>query len=279
MNKLKKILITLLIGIFFLGATSSPVNAIEPWDVTGNYDIGFQLTGDPTVYTHDANLTQTGSSVTGSGGYPAVGPQTYSWVITSGTVAGNSITLTMDYTLGAVGTTMNMIGTIAPDGSMSGTWNDNLGGGFRDGTWATSSGAAFLLIPVECQDMTFDNVIVGTNGANTLNGTGGRDLIVGKGGNDKINGGGGNDCLVGNSGVDTINGNSGNDRVVGGDGADVMNGDSGDDRMYGGNQNDVIAGGSGNDTLDGQAGANNNLNGNSGTDTCTNGATLTSCEL
>lgn len=279
MKKFKKILLSLLIGAFLVGLSHSPALAIEPWDVSGNYDIDFNLTGDPTIYTHDASLAQTGPAVSGSGGYPSVGPQTYSWVITSGSVSGNSITLTMDYTLGAIGTTMNMIGIIAPDGSMSGTWSDNLGGGTRTGDWSTSAGNAFLLIPFECQGMTFDNVIIGTNGANTLNGTAGRDLIVGKGGNDKINGLGGNDCLAGNSGADTINGSSGNDRMLGGDQADVMNGDSGDDRLYGGNQNDVMSGGSGNDILDGQAGANNNLNGNSGTDTCTNGATLTSCEL
>jgi hypothetical protein len=89
------------------------------------------------------NLTQNNLGVvTGSGGYPAGGPFVYAWTITSGTVAGNIINLTSDYTLGAIGTTMHMTGTIAPNGSMSGTWDDNYGGPTRTGTWATTSGAA-----------------------------------------------------------------------------------------------------------------------------------------
>ncbi len=111
------------------------------WDVSNTYVVTFMLDGDPTPYAHDAVLTQTGSSVLGSGGYPAGGPHTYAWDVTSGTVTGNNIGLNVLYNLGAPGTVMTMTGTIAPNGSMSGTWTDNFGG-TRTGTWVTTSGTA-----------------------------------------------------------------------------------------------------------------------------------------
>jgi|GEM_PF-3419603 len=129
-------------SLALLFGLSSVANAATIWDVTGSYVVGFQLTGDPTVYSHDMTLAQDLSdAVTGNGGYPAGGPFTYAWTITSGTVVGDTITITADYTLGATGTTMHMTGTIAPDGSISGAWDDNFGGS-RTGTWATSSGNA-----------------------------------------------------------------------------------------------------------------------------------------
>ncbi len=137
--------------IFSMLAVFVPMNvgAATTWDVTGNYVTGFQLTGDPTVYSHDMVLSQDIlDNVSGNGGYPAGGPFTFAWNVTSGNVTGNTITLISDYTLGAVGTTMNMVGTIALDGSMSGTWNDNYGGGYREGTWSTSSGNASQSVTV-----------------------------------------------------------------------------------------------------------------------------------
>src|SRR3990167_3103396 len=115
-------------------------------DITGTYVIAFKLDPDTvTTFPHDAFLTQTGSSVGGNGGYLA-GALTYSfeWLIDTGTVTGNTINLSMHYTVGAVGTTMTMVGTIAPDGSLSGTWTDNFGG-TRTGTWASTSGNATVL--------------------------------------------------------------------------------------------------------------------------------------
>lgn len=112
------------------------------WDVSGNWQVAFDYLGTP--YTHDMTLAQVMSTgaVSGSGGYPAGGPYAYAWSITAGSVSGNAIDLTADYTLGAVGTTMHMHGTIAADGSMSGTWDDNYLGGTRTGTWSTASGSA-----------------------------------------------------------------------------------------------------------------------------------------
>lgn len=130
--------------IFTMMLFVAPINAgaATTWDVTGNYVTGFQLTGDPAVYSHSMVLSQDGlDSVTGSGGYPAGGPFTFAWSVTSGNITGNTITMTIDYTLGALGTTMHMTGTIAPNGTIFGVWDDNYGGG-REGTWSTTTGNA-----------------------------------------------------------------------------------------------------------------------------------------
>lgn len=116
-------------------------------DVTDTYVIAFKLDPDTvTTYPHDAFLTQTGTSVSGHGGYLAgAPPYSYEWLIDSGTVTGNAISLTMHYTVGAIGTTMHMSGTIAPDGTLSGIWDDNFGG-IRTGTWASTSGSAAVAV-------------------------------------------------------------------------------------------------------------------------------------
>jgi Ca2+-binding RTX toxin-like protein len=72
--------------------------------------------------------------------------------------------------------------------------------------------------------------IVGTAGADEINGTSGNDVIVargsaddveGRGGRDLICGGGGNDELEGDAGNDFLNGGTGNDELEGGPGGDV----------------------------------------------------------
>ncbi len=121
------------------------------WDVTGAYVVAFELNDNPTQYAHDMNLTQTGSSVSGDGGYLAgTSPYSFAWDITGGTVTGNSITLDSLYDVGAPGVIMNMTGTIASDGTMSGDWTDDYGGGTRNGTWATTSGEAVQTVSSGC---------------------------------------------------------------------------------------------------------------------------------
>ncbi|WP_225866947.1 calcium-binding protein, partial [Nitrosopumilus zosterae] len=73
----------------------------------------------------------------------------------------------------------------------------------------------------------FDNVIVGTDSKDNLNGSNDDDLILGLGGNDKINGKKGNDCIYGGDGNDNINGHDGNDEIHGGDGNDKIRGHAG----------------------------------------------------
>lgn len=119
--------------------------AVAPtWDTTGSYEIDMEYLG--TDYPHDMALAQDDlGNLTGNGGSPA-GANAYLWTINSGTVDGNSIAFTADYTAtpDAVTpqTTLVVEGTIALDGTMSGTWSDNYAEGDRSGTWMTTSGEA-----------------------------------------------------------------------------------------------------------------------------------------
>lgn len=108
--------------------------------------------------------------------------------------------------------------------------------------------------PPECAGMTFDKVIVGTEGDDQLSGTNGRDLILGLGGNDIIAGDNQSDCLDGGPGNDLLTGANGKDTLVGGPGNDLLLGDNGKDMLYGGDGDDTLEGDNGDDLLDGGPG-------------------------
>jgi len=123
---------------------SQTAHAATTWETTGAYVLNMDYLGSDNL--HDVSLTQDGlDNLTGNGGNPA-GSNTYTWVITSGSVVGDTIDFLADYTAtpDAVTpqTTLHVIGTIAPDGTISGTWSDNYAGGERAGTFTTESGAA-----------------------------------------------------------------------------------------------------------------------------------------
>lgn len=119
--------------------------ATPNWNVTGNYVIAMNYLGSD--YLHDVSLVQhNDATLTGSGGYPAGGAHTYTWVIDSGSVSADTISFTGHYTASADAvtplTTLNLVGTVASTGAMSGTWSDNYQGGVRNGTWHTTVGTA-----------------------------------------------------------------------------------------------------------------------------------------
>lgn len=147
---MKKLLTKILIAVLMVPlAMTLTTNAVSPsWNVTGNYTFTFNLGGD---YAHHVTLSQDiAGNITGNGGYPAGGPDVYSWSITSGNTTANNINFTAQYTVGADAlsplTTMNVTGTIALDGTMSGTWTDNYQGGSRYGTWKSTSGTASPIV-------------------------------------------------------------------------------------------------------------------------------------
>ena len=114
-----------------------------------------------------------------------------------------------------------------------------------------------------------NDVIVGSNESDTLEGGAGVDFIFGQGGDDLIRGNGdidylygedGNDQVQGDSGDDVIYGGAGDDQLKGGSGSDVAYGENGNDRLLGGDGNDLLFGGNGIDALYGAAGADE-LNG------------------
>ncbi len=146
---------TLLIASFFWAI---PAKAAVPlWNVTGSHIVAFNYLG--TDYNHDLILSQDGiGNLTGSGGSP-VGGNVYTWVLTSGSVSGNTISFSANYTAtpDAVTpqTTMLVTGTIAANGTMSGSWSDNYQGGTRAGTWASVVGTA--------QEISSSTVVVSGN--------------------------------------------------------------------------------------------------------------------
>jgi RTX calcium-binding nonapeptide repeat (4 copies) len=64
------------------------------------------------------------------------------------------------------------------------------------------------------------DVIVGTDGGESISAKGGDDVVCAGGGNDKVRGKGGDDLLLGQGGNDRLNGGSGDDKCVGGPGRD-----------------------------------------------------------
>lgn len=96
----------------------------------------------------------------------------------------------------------------------------------------------------------FGDVIVGSDGPNSLIGGGGNDTIDGGGNADTLEGNAGNDSLIGSGGNDSLVGGSGNDHMIGGAGRDHFLGEDGDDTIVA-NDNEV-------DTLDGGAAGNDN---------------------
>ncbi|MBL8659324.1 MAG: hypothetical protein JNM75_06170 [Rhodospirillales bacterium] len=126
-----------------------------------------------------------------------------------------------------------------------------------------------------------DNIIVGSERNEVLDGLAGNDTIYGKAArafdvtgypdNDVIHGGAGNDLIYGAGGdrdtwdgADTLYGDAGNDRIFGqfgddhlygGDGNDSLSGQEGNDVLLGGLGNDHLGGGTGDDWLYGSGGA------------------------
>lgn len=108
--------------------------------------------------------------------------------------------------------------------------------------------------------------IHGTSGDDVIAGTEAADSIFGGGGNDTICGLGGGDFVFGEDGNDTVHGNAGADSLYGGIGDDAIRGDEDDDLLNGGDGVDRLFGGSGNDHLLGELGADYG-EGNEGYDT------------
>ena len=111
-----------------------------------------------------------------------------------------------------------------------------------------------------------DDVILGTNNADTINAVAGDDTICALAGNDVVNGGGGSDKIFGGAGDDLLNGQGQVDYIYGQGGDDRINGGVDNDYLFGGSGDDDIRGQSGNDTLEGEGGVDQFFGG-SGNDT------------
>lgn len=175
-----------------------------------------------------------------------------------------------------------VLGGNGPDRLFGGPGNDNLYGGSgrdvfdcgpgidtvhrvrgssgRDGGIPRSAGCERIVNSDPTRDFPLRGVR-GTNGADSLVGSGAAELLEGKGGADRVFGGGGDDELEGDGaslqGGDLLMGGSGNDRIAGRSGDDRLYGDArsatagppGADELVGGSGRDLLVGGPGNDLL------------------------------
>ena len=173
----------------------------------------------------------------------------------------------------------------------------NLEGGMLEGSH--TQGDVFIDIE-NVRGSSYEDTLVGDEGANGLDGAGGDDELRGNAGDDELHGGSGDDTLEGGVGADRLDGGAGLDWVsyAGSDGAvsvrlydglaqrghaegdtitgfENLRGSAHPDRLAGtgranhlegGAGNDQIRGGSGDDVLEGGAGADR-LYGGNGADT------------
>jgi hypothetical protein len=107
------------------------------WDVTGTFAINVNYLA--VDYPETLILTQAGNSITGVSLNTAPPAPASAFTIISGSVSGNSVDILADHDPSSL--QVRLLGSIASDGSMSGTWAD-LAPGARTGTWASSSGRA-----------------------------------------------------------------------------------------------------------------------------------------
>ncbi len=144
MKKLMTIGSSLAVLALLLSSFGLQAEAAAPTvNVTGNYVISMEYQSN--YYAHNVSLTQdSAGALTGNGSSTP-----YTWVITSGSVSANNVDFLANYTATADSVTpqtvLHIVGTVATDGKISGTWSDNYQGGNRSGTFTTTTGSAQLL--------------------------------------------------------------------------------------------------------------------------------------
>ena len=123
-----------------------------------------------------------------------------------------------------------------------------------NGRLATSTGldASDQKGPVVLTGTPGDDVIIGSDHADSIDGLGGHDVICAGKGGDTVNGGGGADRIFGEKGDDSISGGAGTDNLYGGDGDDTLNGDGDntEDELDGGEDDDTCTGDDNDETSD-----------------------------
>ena len=77
-----------------------------------------------------------------------------------------------------------------------------------------------------------DNIYVGTDGNDSIDGSSDKDSLFGGAGNDVLSGANGDDYMFGDAGDDTLYGGDGDDKLYGGTGNDIIYGSYGDDTYY-----------------------------------------------
>lgn len=101
------------------------------WNVIGDWVLEFDYLG--ALYIHDMTITD--NTFTGTGGYHTGGLYTIEWTV-AGTIDGDNIEMRIDYNSSSY--YVDVVGVIASDGTMSGTWSNVS----QSGEWESTSGIA-----------------------------------------------------------------------------------------------------------------------------------------
>ena len=126
-----------------------------------------------------------------------------------------------------------------------------------DGSDVASAGSVLTVTvtdaatPNPIVSTSYNDIIVGTQGSDTITGDHGEEIILGGEGDDTIITGNNQDRVAGGGGDDTVTGGSQQDFIYGGSGNDQATGGGGDDvyLFIAGEGNDSFSGGSGSDTI------------------------------
>lgn len=86
---------------------------------------------DMVVDTHEDGLFE------GTGGYPSSLTYSHTWTV-DGELSGDNVSFHIEYLTGNPGYTVDAVGVVAEDGTMSGTWSSSAS---QTGTWASTAGA------------------------------------------------------------------------------------------------------------------------------------------
>ena len=109
--------------VYFSGGYM-PYMVGEVWNVVGDYVLALDFNG--AIYSHEISITsQEDGVIAGTGGYPDTGPPYSHEEIISGVLDGDTLTLHSLYTTTNAGYVYDVVITIAPDGTMTGTWEAN----------------------------------------------------------------------------------------------------------------------------------------------------------
>ena len=150
--------VALAIVLSLVFAIAGPVAASPGWSVAGTWNINVVYQSVP--YPETLVLTQTGNTITGVS-VNSVPPVPASAFTITGGFTGDSLTFKTYYDPNSSETT-TFSGTIASDGSMSGTWADNPGFLGRSGTWASTSGKATYTSNIAGSIMVTGNITAAT---------------------------------------------------------------------------------------------------------------------
>lgn len=123
------------------------------WDVKGDWVLEFDYLG--RIYIHD--MTIENNTFTGLGKSQTTGQE---WTVV-GTLSGDTIEMTINYDIGSY--YVDVVGTIAPDGTMDGTWGNLT----QSGTFKSIEGSATL---VECEWDYFVKIVAAPEDAYADNG-------------------------------------------------------------------------------------------------------------